>query len=116
MTDDATSDHGPEQLFDRVTRRFLADPTVTAGTGFGASPGVRVGTKIFAMLVRGELVVKLPRRRVDELVSSGSGARFDPGHGRPMKEWVSVPAERARNWEQLVREALEFVRPTTEAG
>jgi hypothetical protein len=33
--------------------------------------------------------VKLPRERVDELVEAGAGHRFDPGHGRLMKEWVA---------------------------
>jgi hypothetical protein len=39
------------------------------------------------MLVKGRFVAKLPRGRVDELVSGGSGEYFDPGHGRLMKEW-----------------------------
>lgn len=71
-----------------------------------------MGRKIFAMLGRdGELVVKLPKERVDELVASGAGARFDPRHdGRLMKEWVTVPATRRRAWESLVAEALAFVR------
>jgi hypothetical protein len=34
------------------------------------------------MLVKEELVVKLPRPRVDELVAAGRGARFEPGLGR----------------------------------
>jgi hypothetical protein len=33
--------------------------------------------RIFATLVRGQLVVKLPRSRVYELVSAGEGVRFD---------------------------------------
>jgi len=28
--------------------------------------------------------------RVDELVSGGNGEYFDPGHGRLMKEWVTI--------------------------
>ncbi|MBA3552526.1 MAG: hypothetical protein H0W27_06620 [Actinobacteria bacterium] len=62
------------------------------------------------MLVRGELVAKLPRERVDRLVVSGSGARFDPGHGRVMKEWVSTPARHGSQWKQLAEEALQFAR------
>jgi len=34
--------------------------------------------------------VKLPKRRVAELVEAGEGQPFDPGRGRKMKEW---PAE-----------------------
>lgn len=43
--------------------------------------------KIFAMLVRGEFVAKIPRARVDELVAAGRGRRFEPGTGRVMREW-----------------------------
>jgi hypothetical protein len=101
-----------ERLFQDLVPGFLEDREVTQGTGFGASPGLRVGGKVFAMLVRGSLVVKLPRERVDELVASGAGTRFDPRHdGRLMKEWVTVPAGHELDWEQLATEALRFVRP-----
>lgn len=97
-----------EQRFDTATRRFQSDPAVTSGTGFGSMPGYRVWGKIFAMLVRGALVVKLPRARVDELVASGMGARFEPGPGRAMREWVTVPPDRAGEWDELVDEAFQF--------
>jgi TfoX/Sxy family transcriptional regulator of competence genes len=72
-------------------------------------PGLRVKGKVFAMLAKGELVVKLPKERVDELVASGAGTQFDPGRGRLMKEWASVPEDSAEDWERLAREALQFV-------
>lgn len=56
---------------------------------FGSS-GLKINGKVFAMLVKGDLVVKLPRESVDELIAGGSGVAFDPGHGRVMKEWVRV--------------------------
>ena len=100
-----------ERLFERLAARFLADPTVDQGTGFGSDPGLRVGSKIFAMLRNSELVVKLPKRRVDQLLASGTGARFDPRHdGRLMKEWATIPMRHGRDWEQLAGEALQFVR------
>lgn len=101
----------PERRFGEIAAAYLADPTITEGTGFGSNPGLRVNGKIFAMLVREELVAKLPKARVDALVSSGAGARFDPGHGRLMKEWASIPLEADVDWHQLVSEALAFVRP-----
>ena len=61
------------------------------------------------MLVKGKLVVKLPRPRVDALITSGEGERFDPGHGRPMKEWVAVESTSEEEWLSLAREAMEFV-------
>ena len=101
----------PDERFERIAARHLAEPSVERGTGFGSSPGLKVGGKIFAMLVKEELVVKLPRTRVDELVASDTGARFDPGHGRLMKEWASVPADGGEDWNALAAEAMKFVRP-----
>jgi len=100
-----------EQRFEQLAGRFVADPDVTEGTGFGSAPGLRIKGKIFAMLVKDELVVKLPKDRVDELVAAGAGTNFDPGHGRLMKEWASVPADSPEDWERLADEALAFVRP-----
>ena len=54
-------------------------------------------------------MVKLPATRVDELVASGSGVRFDRGRGSPMREWVSVPVHNGDRWESLVMEALAYV-------
>ena len=82
---------------------------MTEGTGFGSNPGLRVAGKIFAMVSRGKLVVKLPAERVDQLVADGVATRFDAGKGRPMKEWASVPAKHSRRWSRLATEALEFV-------
>jgi len=84
-----------EELFEQLAARFLADPMVSQGTGFGSNPWLRVGSKIFAILREGELIVKLSKERVDQLVVSGVGARFDPRHdGRLMKEWATIPARR----------------------
>lgn len=109
MTLRPATDLGAAERFDKLTTRFLTEPDVSEGRMFG-SPGLKIGTKIFAMLVKGELVVKLPRGRVDQLVASGDGTPFDPGHGRLMKEWVTSPPSNSRDWEQLTSEALEFVR------
>jgi TfoX/Sxy family transcriptional regulator of competence genes len=99
----------PEQLWEPIAKDQLAKRGVTNGTGFGINEGLRVSGRIFAMLVRGELVVKLPRGRVDELVDAGAARRFDAGKGRPMKEWASVPASASRRWKRLVEEARAFV-------
>jgi TfoX/Sxy family transcriptional regulator of competence genes len=99
----------PEQLWEPIAKDQLAKRGVTSGTGFGTNDGLRVSGKIFAMLVGGELVVKLPRDRVDELVEGGAARRFDAGKGRPMKEWASVPASASRRWRGLVEEARTFV-------
>jgi hypothetical protein len=79
------------------------------GRGFGRG-ALRYRRKIFAMFVRGQLVVKLPGPRVDELVSAGHGVRFDANKGTPMREWFSLDPESALEWSALAREALDFAR------
>lgn len=63
----SASQTGPAaaDLYEQLAARLLAQPHVEQGTGFGRVPGLRTGKKIFAMLCRDELVVKLPRERVD---------------------------------------------------
>lgn len=80
------------------------------GGKFGAR-ALKAGGKIFAMLARDRLVVKLPRSRVDALVDAGEGERFDPGHGRLMREWLSLDPGSDLPWADLAREALAFVGP-----
>jgi hypothetical protein len=100
-----------EKSFASIADMELRAPGVTRGTGFGRSEGLRISGKTFAMLLKDELVVKLPKDRVEELSGSGVGHPFDPGHGRLMKEWVAVPTEAGRRWSALVEEAREFVGP-----
>jgi hypothetical protein len=101
-----------EKRFASIAEVELRAPGVTGGTGFGRSEGLRISGKIFAMLVKGELVVKLPKDRVAELSASGVGHPFDSGKGQLMKEWVAVPTRSGRRWPALVEEAREFVSPT----
>jgi hypothetical protein len=79
------------------------------GSGFGRG-AVRFRNKIFVMLVRGRLVLKLPAGRVDELVAAGEGVRFDANKGTPMREWFSLDPESGLPWLPLASEALDFAR------
>jgi len=97
-----------ENLIDELTGADGVTPP-TGGSGFGRG-ALRYRRRIFAMLVRGQLVVKLPRQRVDELVARGRGERFDANKGTPMKEWFSLDPESALPWTPLAREALDFAR------
>ncbi len=70
----------------------------------------KIHDKIFAMLVRGRLVVKLPKARVDALTASGDGVRYDPRQdGRLMKEWLTLEPTSEEERLPLAREAMEFV-------
>jgi hypothetical protein len=79
------------------------------GAGFGRS-ALKYHNKIFAMFVRGRLVLKLPAGRVDELIAGGAGVRFDANKGTPMKEWFSLDPDEERDWSALAQEALSFAR------
>jgi TfoX/Sxy family transcriptional regulator of competence genes len=90
-----------------IAKLFARNPKVTLGKMM-ASMGLKVDGKIFAMVVKGKLVVKLPKARVSELVAAKAGSYFDPGHGRLMKEWIAITAERL-DAAALGREAFAYV-------
>ena len=102
-----------EERFAALVEVLLRRPDLTHGSpgtqkAFG-STSLKTNGKIFAMLVKGRLVVKLDHRRVDALVASGHGERFDPGHGRLMKEWLAIDSESDDEWLTLATEAEAFV-------
>jgi TfoX/Sxy family transcriptional regulator of competence genes len=92
-----------------IVSAFATDRDVSRKKMFSSSSVLSVKGKIFAMLVKGRFVAKLPKPRVDQLVADGQGDFFDPGHGRPMKEWVSLRAARPP-WVDLAQEAYRFVK------
>jgi TfoX/Sxy family transcriptional regulator of competence genes len=97
-----------DELFAFVVEETLKDPSVTQSKMFG-SRGLRIGGKVFAMLYKGKLVVKVSQERVKALIASGDGKRFDPGHGRVMKEWVAIKPLSKSEWLDLANEAKDFV-------
>jgi hypothetical protein len=99
---------GIPPTFAPVVAAFATDRAVSRRKMFSSENVLSVNGKIFAMLGRGSLVVKLPKARVDELVKAGQGKPFDPGHGRLMKEWISVELG-AAPWVALAEEAHRFV-------
>ena len=103
----------PEERYASLVARFAGEKGVThddgASRSFGAG-ALKSGGKIFAMLVSGALVLKLPRARVDAIVDAGRGTWFDANKGKPMKEWVVLDAPYSdADWLELAREAKVFV-------
>jgi hypothetical protein len=105
----------PGDRYAALVTRMLREPDVTFGAdnassrrAFGAD-ALKVDGRIFAMVARGRLVVKLPRGRVDALVAAGEGDLFGPGHGRLMKEWLALDPGSDQDWDALANEALIYV-------
>jgi hypothetical protein len=71
---------------------------------------LRVGTEFLALVdyKRSGLVVKLPSKRVAELIGEGKGKPFAPA-GRIFREWLSVPKPDRRIWRALLAEGIAFV-------
>lgn len=84
------------------------EPPGASARRFG-STGLRVQGRIFAMVTRGHLVLKMPASRVKELIAAGAGGPFDAGKGKPMAEWVSLEPLPLQRCLELAREALAFV-------
>ncbi len=102
-----------EQKYAKIVEALIKSPNVSqpiGKKGFGSS-GLYTHGKLFAFLsTRREFIVKLPRERVDELVASGDGTRFDPRRdGRVMKEWLVLNSSSKVKWLPLAKEARKFV-------
>jgi hypothetical protein len=108
----------PRERYEDLIDELLGEDGVTpppGGSGFGRG-ALRYRRKIFVMFVRGELVLKLPRAQVDELVAAGHGVRFDANKGTPMKEWFSLDPDSTLAWPPLAHDALRFARDLAAGG
>jgi hypothetical protein len=99
----------PTDFFHEISGSALAHPDVATGTMMGF-PCLRVAGAFFASCDHrtGDLIVKLPRRRVEQLIAAGTGKPFAPA-GRTFREWVLVDGRDEARWLELIDEARDFV-------
>jgi hypothetical protein len=90
------------------TRPGVGPPGASGRRGFG-SAALTMNGSIFAMLVGGALVLKLPRHRVEGLVTAGTGLPFAAANGTPMREWVALDHGTPESDLALAEEAMRFV-------
>jgi hypothetical protein len=112
MAEETAAAPAPAERFEDLVGALVGTEGVSpprGGSGFGRS-ALRFHGKIFAMHVRGALVVKLPEDRVEALVRAGEGVYFDANKGTPMREWLSLRADSGLPWLPLATEALDFAR------
>ena len=95
--------------YDEIADDLVArNADVSLGKMMGM-PCIKRGGKLIAGFSEaGAMVFKLPDEQEREQALSLDGAQlFDPsGRGRPMKEWVEVPAAHAAEWPRLAEAAL----------
>ncbi|WP_375572181.1 hypothetical protein ABWH92_03480 [Ahrensia marina] len=99
-------------VFSRLISQQRDKPQVDIGKMLHAE-ALRVAGKGFAFATGDTIVMKLPKERIDELVSDGVGERMTMGEGekrRTMREWIAVPCHRPDACEELADEARRFVQ------
>lgn len=98
------------EQFDTIADDLAAShEDVQRGKMFGVLC-IKVKGKAFASFSQERMVFKLRGEAHAEALALAGAALFDPsGHGRPMREWVTVPVAHANRWEQFAEEALAYV-------
>jgi hypothetical protein len=97
----------PEGRFDGIIDNLARTHGEVAGGKLFGVRCIKANGKAFAAFRDGAMVFKLRGAPHAEALALPGAALFDPsGHGRPMREWVVVPAEHADRWEGLAEVAL----------
>ena len=94
-------------IYEEIKTHFSTDNDVTVLSGRGAQ-GIKLGKKLIVMFLKGNLLVKLPEERVSEIIAAGDGEPYDPGTGKPMKNWVLVTETRRDLWIKISEEAKQY--------
>ncbi len=92
---------------------YLATPDVDWGRMF-STVGLRVRGKIFGLVNhQGNLMVKIPEARADELVAAGTLQKVTM-RGREMREWVALDYDAGdAAWADLLAEAYGYLDEIT---
>jgi hypothetical protein len=98
-----------EHAFDRIGRQLLDQHPGDERGRMLHAVGLKTAGRFYAFTARGELVVKLPAARVNELIATGVGRPCDPSKGRPMRQWVRLTPADETACAAYVVEARNFV-------
>jgi hypothetical protein len=98
---------GTEAVLDELAVE-LAGEGVRKGNLFG-KPCLKLDSKAFLCAFGDSMVFKLGGQKFEHAISLTGATLFDPsGAKRPMKQWVQVPDDHAREWRALARDALAY--------
>jgi hypothetical protein len=107
----ASADAQAAAAYAALVRRFADQPRVTLPAdkrGKFGSNALKVDGKIFGMLVRGALAVKLSPEEVESATRAGRGEPLAMGASRVMKGWLLVN-EPSQRWYAVAERARAFV-------
>lgn len=99
------------ERFWNVAEPALASGALVEGTMMGHQCLRTAGSGGFVATVdrdTGDLVVKLSKDRVSELIGAGEGRPFAPA-GKVFSEWVAIATFDERRWSELIDESIGFV-------
>ena len=98
----------PRARYDEIADDLVARNADVSVAKMLGMPCIKRGCKMVGGFWKESMVFKLvdPEARKQALSLEGA-ALFDPSEqGRPMREWVAVPAAHADRWAELAEQAL----------
>jgi hypothetical protein len=103
-----------QATFDTIADTLTRNTDTKRGKMFGAHC-LTVNSKAFASLsTKGGMTFKLSGDDHARALAIPGASLFDPsGMGRPMKEWVLVPASQSAHWPDLADQARTYVANLT---
>ena len=105
-------DNDPRAAYDAVATDLVGTSSAVRGVMFGM-PCLKDNGKAFAGFHDGAMAFKLRQPEHAAALALPGAHLFDPsGAGRPMREWVEVPAAHAARWPEFAREALHYLAST----
>ena len=95
--------------YEKLVARLGTSAGVTAGQMFGKAC-IKVNGKACVCQHKDTVVFKLTGAHHKKALALKGGALWDPsGKGRPMKEWVALPAAQSRHFSAFADAALAYV-------
>lgn len=95
--------------YEKLVGQYANDSDIIAGQMFG-KPCLKVSGKAFVAQHKDVVVFKLSGAQHQKAMAVSGAVLWDPsGKGRPMKEWVALPAAASRSFKAFAAAAYEYV-------
>jgi hypothetical protein len=95
-------------LQNHFNTHYASDPDVEVAEGKGAQ-GIKYKGKMFAMFMKGDLLLKSSKEHIKSLISGGFVEEYSVG-GKTMRNMGLVRADKVDSWIQLSEDTLTEIR------